>query len=369
MKKSLIALAALATVATAAQAQSSVTIYGVLDAGIANTTGASGGTVTGLQNGILSTPRLGFRGNEDLGGGLKANFNLEAELLVTNGTAAPTSTTTLFSRAAWVSLSGNFGELKLGRQNTIAYDVAAKFDPMGAGNLGGIITTADSATATAGSGNSFNSYGNTRWDNAVQYYTPKVGGAQANVQYRIGGVAGDNAAGKGVSAGLHYAAGKFEASASYLAEYAASTSTVVTAANYNIAAGNKTFDHYGIYASYDFGVAKAIAGHTETKGAGVDGKAFVTDFVGAIVPLTGALSARVTYAAINNKDLGKKPEQYSAGLQYAMSKRTTLYTVYARAQQDGLTALNTASTSKFTNTTAVAGKDQSTVAVGVRHTF
>jgi predicted porin len=248
--------------------------------------------------------------------------------------------------------------------------VAAKFDPMGAGNLGGIITTADSATATAGSGNSFNSYGNTRWDNAVQYYTPKVGGAQANVQYRLGGVAGDTSAGKGISAGLHYAVGNFEASAAYLAEYAATTAT--TGANNAIAAGNKTFDHYGIYASYDFGVAKAIAGHTETKGAGngtVVGKAYVTDFVGAIVPLTGALSARVTYAAINNKDLGKKPEQYSAGLQYAMSKRTTLYTVYARAQQDGLTALNTASTSKFTGTTAVAGKDQSTVAVGVRHTF
>jgi predicted porin len=204
MKKSLIALAALATVATAAQAQSSVTVYGVLDAGVINTTGASGGKVTALQNGILSTPRLGFRGTEDLGGGLKANFNLENEFLVSDGTTT-ISTNTFFSRAAWLGLSGAFGEVKLGRQNTIAYDTAAKFDPMGAGNLGGIITTVDSVDPTTTTGNSYNSYGNTRWDNAVQYIAPTFNGVNAKAQYRVGGQAGDTNKAQGYGAGLSYA--------------------------------------------------------------------------------------------------------------------------------------------------------------------
>ena len=86
MKKSLIALAALASVATVAQAQSSVTIYGIVDAALVSVTGASAtGKVQGMGNGGLSTPRLGFRGTEDLGGGLKANFHLEAEFLADTG--------------------------------------------------------------------------------------------------------------------------------------------------------------------------------------------------------------------------------------------------------------------------------------------
>ena len=102
MKKSLIALAALATVATAAQAQSSVAVYGLLDAGVSSnfTANSSGQTLTAAANGILATSRLGFRGTEDLGGGLKANFNLESGLNPMTG--AQSRSNSFFDRRAIV---------------------------------------------------------------------------------------------------------------------------------------------------------------------------------------------------------------------------------------------------------------------------
>lgn len=359
MKKSLIALAALATVATAAQAQSSVTVYGVMDTGVAKTEGLAAGSATYMQNGGLSTSRFGFRGEEDLGGGLKAKFNLEGGLLDSTGAsdAAP-----IFARAAVVGLQGSFGEIKLGRQNTIAYDTTAKFDAMGAGNIGGLITVNDQTAATSGSGNVFKAFGESRFDNAVQYYTPKFNGVSANVQYRFGGVAGNDSAGGAEAAGLHYDHGNFAASAVYLALKATTAGT-----GYGI--GDKATEHYGIWASYDFGVAKVLAGHSETKGKGTAGKAYKTDYVGAIVPITGALSARLSYAAIKNEQTDKSPDQYAAALHYAFSKRTTVYTVVAIANQDGTSALNTVDTGKNAIGIAAAGKDNKTYAVGIRHTF
>ena len=359
MKKSLIALAALATVATAAQAQSSVTVYGVMDTGIARSTGLAAGSVTYMQNGGLSTSRFGFRGVEDLGGGLKAKFNLEGGLLDSNGAS---DATPLFARAAVVGLEGAFGEIKLGRQNTIAYDTTVKFDAMGAGNIGGLITTVDGTAAASGSGNVFNAFGASRWDNAVQYYTPKINGISANAQYRAGGVVGNASAGKGIAGGLHYDDGKFAASAVYLAQYAAAAT--------GFAAGDKQLQYYSVYASYDFGVAKVLGGHSETKGEGATGSAYKVDYIGAIVPITAPLSARLSYAKIDNNQTGKKPDQYAAGLHYAMSKRTTLYTVVAFASQDGNSALNTVDSGKNApGYGVVAGNDSKTYAVGVRHTF
>lgn len=108
MKKSLIALSVLAAVAGTAQAQSSVTIYGVVDMALQHqNTGDPAGSTLGLDSGIQSGSRLGFKGSEDLGGGLKANFQLEMGINADTGSSAQGGRA--FGRQAFVGLSGNFG--------------------------------------------------------------------------------------------------------------------------------------------------------------------------------------------------------------------------------------------------------------------
>ena len=119
MKKTLIALAAVAATG-AAFAQSSVTLYGVADVAVGKTNNAGLGLTSDKFQAIASNvlnngnSRFGLKGSEDLGGGLKANFNYEGGINIANG-AGNTSGGQLFSRAAWVSLSGGFGELRAGR--------------------------------------------------------------------------------------------------------------------------------------------------------------------------------------------------------------------------------------------------------------
>jgi len=126
MKKSLIALAALA--ATASFAQSSVTISGALDAGVANVKLGNSTSATNMASGIHGASRLRFVGVEDLGGGMKANFWLEMQPDFSNGT---TSSSGLFNRGAWAGLSGSFGEIRLGRQGTNTVAAVCDVDQMG----------------------------------------------------------------------------------------------------------------------------------------------------------------------------------------------------------------------------------------------
>jgi predicted porin len=131
MKKTLIALAAVAATG-AAFAQSSVTLYGVADASLAKVTGksaylSSAGT---MNNG---TSRWGVRGTEDLGGGLKAGFNFEQGLSLNDGSLSKAGAGE-FGRAAWMNLSGGFGELRLGRTLNPSFYAAAAWELTGAAN-------------------------------------------------------------------------------------------------------------------------------------------------------------------------------------------------------------------------------------------
>lgn len=125
MKKSLLALAVLGAFAGAASAQTNVTIYGVVDAGITHENGAAG-SVTKLATGVQSGNRLGFKGTEDLGGGLKANFQIENGFNLDTGTQRQGA---LFGRQAYVGLSGNFGAINLGRQYNPVFNALDSIDP------------------------------------------------------------------------------------------------------------------------------------------------------------------------------------------------------------------------------------------------
>jgi predicted porin len=124
MKKSLLTLA-LVSVTGAATAQTGLTIYGIVDAAIAYDKGVSAEDKSWrLQSGQQSGSRLGFRGTEDLGGGLSAVFTLENGFNVDDGTLGQStaSVTRLFGRQAWVGLNGGFGSVRLGRQQTPLYN-------------------------------------------------------------------------------------------------------------------------------------------------------------------------------------------------------------------------------------------------------
>ena len=217
MKKSLIALAAVAAVG-AASAQSSVTLYGVLDAAYNNLSATNAGSLSRVTgNGGNQSSRIGFRGVEDLGGGLKASFVLEAGINVDNGTGFTTtgnnmtlgqSATTgsgtganafagnasssasgqqglTFNRRSTVSLEGSFGEVRLGRDLTPTFLNLAAFDPFGAVGVGaatnvtlGFLNPIGVSVAPPGSAKA-----TVRSSNSLQYFTPNFAGFRAGVMY------------------------------------------------------------------------------------------------------------------------------------------------------------------------------------------
>ena len=180
MKKSLLAIAALGTIAGAAQAQSSVTLFGALDAGAYFVNGAttSANNGTGLMSSTIVSSSWGLKGTEALGGGTKANFFAESGISMRNGALsqgnAESGTTALFDRGLYVGLQGNWGSLDLGNKMNPLYASHGALLPV-AGN-----SVATNATATLGFGNSAFTH------NSVTYTLPTMAGFNAAVQYGSG---------------------------------------------------------------------------------------------------------------------------------------------------------------------------------------
>ncbi|MBO9536526.1 porin [Herbaspirillum sp.] len=208
MKTKIAGMAALALLGVgSAQAQSSVTIYGLIDATIStkNNADASGHRLTGISTAYFSGNRLGFKGNEDLGGGMSAIFKLEAEFVV--GTGEMDTPGVLFNRDSWVGLAdkNTFGQVTLGRQNTLARDFAQIYgDAYGSEALGyeeggftnnnnfkQMIFYAGSATGT-------------RYDNGLVWKKVFNNGIVAGAGYQFGEVAGSLNSGSTKSLALGY---------------------------------------------------------------------------------------------------------------------------------------------------------------------
>jgi predicted porin len=201
----------------AAQAQGSVTLYGIADIGVEHIDNAStGGGLTRMVSGNLSGSRWGLKGVEDLGGGMKAIFQLENGFSVNDGTMAQstkglgtnaTTTSRLFGRQAWVGLAFGNQQLTLGRQNSLLFDQAVAFDPMAVSSR---YSTLSLDYAMAG-----------RVDNSVRY-TGKFGGLTAEAMYSTrydtgygSEVPGAELTGRFFSGALTYATGPIAASVSY----------------------------------------------------------------------------------------------------------------------------------------------------------
>lgn len=315
MKKSLIALAVLGSVAGMAQAQSSVTLYGLADIWVGSTKAeinGVGSSVTKVDGSGLATSRFGLKGSEDLGGGLKANFQLEQGFNIDNGTAGNSTGTAgsqAFDRQAWVGLSGGFGEVQFGKTWSSYDDIRSSANDNFNANV-------------AASFNTWVGYTD-RPVNSIKYISPTVGGFSGSVTYGLGEDKLANANGKSsslTSLGLQYANGPVFVGLAYQAEKDGATDT--------------KFTNTLINGSYDFGVAKLVAGYNQAKDTLVAGKANEWN-VGVEVPLAANLNLGLGYAQSKEKIAGVdsfKTTGYTASLLYSLSKRTTVYGVLSQTK-------------------------------------
>lgn len=277
MKKSLIALAVLGSVAGFAQAQSSVSVYGVVDASLVKDKGVSAAMVSGAVSGS----RLGFKGTEDLGGGLKANFLLEHGFNVDTGTQAAAGKS--FNRQSYVGLSGGFGELKLGNVYTAYDDISGSTNP--------VFDSALSPTAVWASTGYTSNPGNN-----IYFATPSMGGVSGALSTNV------KEGGTSVSSvHVKYEGGPVYAGFGYQKE------------------GDTKFTR--LNGSYDLGAVKLLAGYGNVKA----GSAKTTDLsFGADVPLATNLVLSAGYAS-SKADGAERASGLGLGVAYLMSKRTTVY--------------------------------------------
>ncbi|WP_300652118.1 porin [Hydrogenophaga sp.] len=351
MKKTLIALAALAATG-AAMAQSSVTLYGVVDVGFTSVNNSGTGTDnTGLSSSNMTTNRLGFRGTEDLGGGLKAKFQIETSL-----TADQPGASSIGDRGAWVGLEGGFGEVRLGREYSTTFWSGFLFSPFGTGGVGNGFGFANRVVAHTVTGQT-----NPIWNNnAITYNTPRMAGFQAHAQYAFDeqAAAGNNA-GRSAGLRLNYSAGPLMAELAYS----------------DTDGSGATRDHKSTVGgvSYDFGVAKLMTNFGQEKGTNAATGAFVAKVsnfeIGAVAPV-GPGRARVSYN--NTKiDLGTPTDQkitkFALGYIYDLSKRTAVYATVASLKNKNGAALSLSSTNPA-NTGAANGRSTG-YNVGISHVF
>jgi GBP family porin len=368
MKRTLAALAVLGTITSLAHAQSAVTIYGTVDAGISRESGGVAGSVTNLSSGVSSASRLGFRGTEDFGGGVSASFVLESGVRVDTGGADVAGS--LFNRQAFVGLrSSTLGALTLGRQYTPYYTaVGSVADPFGAGYAG----SAKNLFPTAGV--------NTRSSNALMYTSPKIAGALvAELSYALGEQQGSATAGRQIGFGLAYSAGKLNAKLAHNHRNNDLTAAAGAAQVPPVAAAERDIGRNTLLAAnYDFSVLKGYAAYGVNEGtnsaplpnssnpfggvrptASTDSRELL---IGATAPF-GATTLIVSYIGKDDKTVrDQDARQVAVGLSYALSKRTAVYTSYAKIKN-----LRGAGYTVGNNTDV--GSGDVAYNAGVRHTF
>jgi predicted porin len=327
MKKSLIALAVLAA-SGAAMAQSSVTVYGRVDLSVGSLKELDKGSMTKLFNGGdggLTTSRLGFRGSEDLGGGLKANFKLEHRLNADDGT----SQDPFWKGESTVSLAGGFGEIKLGRSATV-YD-----EVRGVAYSSNVFDSAFTPAANGvwGSGGDYSS----RFNNKITYALPNLGGVYGAIEYALDEDAAADA--NMIGAKVGYKAGPLDVVLGLQKEK------------------GKENDYMLIAAAYDLGVLSLSGGYNTRSGNAKNGDDKELT-LGVNVPLGSAVNLSVGYANSKTDAAGKttaKSSGFGVGATYAMSKRTKLY--------GGLRSHN------IKNGVGTKTADTRLFAIGLRHDF
>jgi predicted porin len=384
MKKTLFVAGIVGAFAAAsAHAQSSVTLYGTLDAGLVYSNNQLGHSNWQQGSGSVSNTYFGLRGSEDLGGGLHAIFKLENGFNLNNGQF--TESNTLFNRQAYVGLQSNqFGTVTLGRQYDSVVDYLAPISAAGYGygnNLAGHPFDNDNLD------NSFSI------KNAVKYASPNFAGVQFGGLYGFSNAAGQFSNNRAWSVGASYANGPLNVAAAYLQlnnSGSNNTGGAVSAGDGSAQVAAALQRTYGAGVNYTYGPATVGFVYTHTQFDNMQSTNVGGTFVGGLsgtnlhldnyeingrYALTPALSLAAAYTFTDGRVTGSNgtgdPKWHTVSLQgdYSLSKRTDVYLegVYQHASGEfgnlgaNVAAINTLSPSSTQNQTAVA--------VGLRHRF
>jgi predicted porin len=384
MKKSLLAIAAMGMFAGAAHAQSTVTLYGIVDIGIAYTSNSGAGTATSgktwaMASGNESGSRWGLTGAEDLGGGLKAIFKLENGFNPNNGGLGQGGR--IFGRQAYVGLSSNsFGSVTLGRQYNAIQDFVAPVD------IAGVLT--QYTTHPFDNDNLNNTF---RSDNTVKYATPKIAGFQAEALYGFSNNT-NFANNRTYSVGASYAMGPLNLAAGYAylqnpgvagGSIYGTLANAPAASNPNTISGNRV-NQWGLGGTYAFGPATVgllytgtyYAGGAAIPAAGLatgvaqgTGGLHLNNFEGSFrFQVTPALVLAVgeTYSHLNQTGLSGNYWQTNLGADYNLSKRTDVYLtgVYQRTSRNLRATIDASAGNSI-----ATGQNQTLVVAGIRHKF
>lgn len=358
MKKSMLVLSLLSPFAADTQAQTSLTMYGLLDAGLVLERGCNVCNVTKLSSGVASGSRLGFRGSEDLGNGTAAVFVLEAGIRADTGQSDQGAA--LFGRQSFVGLKGRFGALTLGRHDTLEYLALTEVaDPFKGG-------TAGSATNLVG-------YSAKRMDNTIEYATPDTHGFTAAAAYGFGEHAGNASADRAFGASVGYANGPLTLRVAHqnksaaVAAQAGELATSAVARN-TILAANVQLGAATAYAAWSVnkGAASSPFWNPDNPyGAAIPATASTDSrdiLVGVAVPF-GATTLLASYVRKNDRDAANRDaDQIAVGATYAVSRRTDFYAAYARIKNRHGAAYTVGNASE-------AGAGSSALNIGMRHAF
>ena len=355
MKIRLVAYAVLMLGTNASMAQTSVNIYGIVDAAYVGENGGTAGHVNKITSGAASASRIGFRGTEDLGDGMQAFFTLETGARIDTGELDATNT--IFNRQAFVGLKTTAGSISLGRQYT-PYHLALTqaIDPFGTGYAG----TSKNLLPDNGT--------NVRASNSVAYSSPKVRGVNVDLFYSAGEQS-VLSAGRQVGAGINYANGPLALRAVYNAR---NTDVVATGVNHDLGrnyliGGNYDFKIVQVYAGFevDKGFNSATLGNSNNPYGGVkptpstDGRDYILGLKAPLGP--GMLMFSMQYKD-DRTHFNQDASEWGIGYLYSLSKRTGLYAAYAHINNKNGAGYTVANNSE-------SGTGNIGYNLGIRHTF
>lgn len=346
MKKAL----ALGTVgllcAGSAMAQSSVTIYGVIDTYMGYTNATGKGSVVSMDSGGYQASRVGFRGTEDLGGGLRANFQLE------NGFASDTGgmadSTRLFNRQSWIGLGGGFGEVRLGRQNSPGFLMIARLDAFAGATYASLLNNVSAYTP--------------RYDNVIGYISPSMRGVKLQAYYGMGEQVSPK---NGLS--TYMLAAEYESGPLYLG---------VSSSMQNSANDNQSIKSTFAGGAYDYGQGKVFLGYYRGNNLGASaaantpGSYYSAYSLSANYRLTGQATVGAGYGwAKDSTGASRDARQFSLIGMYDLSKRTMLYATYAHLTNSNGAAFSLSAAAPITKNVPSAGGTVNGVQFGIRHLF
>ncbi|WP_106313629.1 porin [Paraburkholderia sp. BL18I3N2] len=364
-----------AMMSSVSYAQSTVTLYGIVDTSIMYIHNSGGhSTQIGMASGAESGSRFGLKGTEDLGGGLKAVFQLENGFNSTNGNLGQGGR--MFGRQAYVGLSGNgWGTVTMGRQYDPLVDLVQPVQ--GDNYLGGFFTSPGDIDNADNSG---------RINNSVKWVSPTWSGLKFEAMYALGGVAGSTGSGQTYSGAASYNIGALSLAAGYLhidngnvtlssrgtstsdslfnssvnSAYSSSRSINIARAGGNYVLGSVTLGGYYSFSQYN---SDGSSTFTNTQ-------KYHNGEVYAVWQVSPTVLTEVGYDYMKSSgDSSAKQHQFSIGADYFLSKRTDVYAVAAYAHASGENGAGSAQAVIGSNDVDSGSNKQALVVVGLRHRF